>query len=171
MIAIPILTRIHVDRPPDVALRVWSREIMPKAHADQGEYWVREFLPLHFQRGNADRYGFQARSARYRVMKSKLAARGRAKEGGQVDLVLTGATRDAITRIVSIRGFPTRTTIAMQGPRYVTFRPFRPGGSTQPDKPAEITAVTNDEQHTLAQVLGDSAVERLDAFRAPKTLI
>lgn len=170
MPAIPVFTRLTIDRPPDVAQRVWTREIMPKAHADQGEHWVHEFLPLHFRPGNAERYGFQPRTTTYLATKRKLARRGKAKEGGLVSLVLTGATRDAITRIVAVRGYPTRATVTMVGPRYVTFRPFRKMGSTQPDKVAEITAVTDAEQRELADVLHRQATERLDAFRARTTL-
>ena len=175
-----IRTKIYEERPLDVARDAW-RNIMREAHADQGEHWHRTMLPDHFNERAKFRYHHQARTKGYKQSKKRAAQRGGDKRGpvlmgGVVDNVRSGVLMRALTNVASIRAFPTRVTVTMYGPRYISMKPnrFNGGrngkGSNQPDKAKEILTTTLDQQQELAKVLDDSVTRRLNQYRAPRTI-
>jgi len=149
------------DAPPDVSKRQWSR-IQRASNEDVGNYWHKRFLPRHFEPIAAQRYRHKARSENYIKRKRRMAAQNRARhvQGQIVDNVLTGRMKAAMMRAKVVRGFPSRTTITMVGPRYLTMT-FKAGNS-QPNKAAELTRVTDDEAQKLAEVKRDSVLRQLE---------
>jgi hypothetical protein len=159
----PIHITVRFSKPPDVSIRQWN-EAMREAHAVQGRHWHETMLPRHFSLEARDRYGYQPRGKTYQFYK-ELAARGKGPfqhqgpvlEQGKMDLVFSGLLRRTMLDPARIRAFPSRVTVTMIGPRYITMRPFK---TRQPDKAAEVTAVTPDEQRELDQVLEKEVHQR-----------
>lgn len=168
---IRIRSKIIETRPPEVSIRNWRR-ITRDAHAEMGALWHREMLPKHFQQNARAIYKHKVRSKKWTSRKRALARRGRlgngraVQKGGLVDNVFTGLLEDSLKSSATIRAFPSRVTIRMNGPRYISMRPFH---SNQPDKAAEITTTTKAEAIQLAKVLNQSTTNALKALRAPKT--
>lgn len=149
------------DAPPDVSKRAWTK-IQRNSNYDVGAYWHEKYFPEHFKPSAAQRYSHKARSEGYIKRKRRLAEQNRARrvDGQIVDNVLTGRMRAAMMRAKVVKGFPTRTTVTMTGPRYVTLR-FK-AGSNQPNKAAELTRVVADEAQKLAEVKRDSVLKQLN---------
>ena len=164
---IRIQTKLLEERPPEATIREW-RTIGRESHAEMGAYWHKHFLPLHFEMGAnvRQKYKHKPRSGAYLKQKRRLAERGKVKKAGLVDNVFSGDMETLLKTLATIRGFPSRVTITMYGPRYITMRPHE---SNQPDKAAEITTVTAAEQKKLASVLGKAVTVRLRKLKKPKT--
>lgn len=157
---VPWAMSVTFNKPPEVSIRAW-RNGMREAWRTVGQHWQQQLLPRHFRRGAAATYNHKPRTAEY-LRRKKLAGRGTGplakfarrlgmavKYGGEVDNVLTGRMEEALRLPARIIAFPTRVTIRMIGPRYMTFNP-RVGGS-QPNKPAELTRLTTEEREDLSQ--------------------
>ena len=158
-----MILRFELERPADIGQRTW-RTIGRDIHHRVGEYWHKHFLPRHWKRGASTRYGYQARSGKYRRKKAALAKRGVAK-APNTDLLFTGRLREAMVDYADIRAFPTRFSVSMYGPKYVSMRPKNP---SMPNMGAEITATTDSEQQQLAD-LAEKRMERLvNAFMSTK---
>jgi hypothetical protein len=173
MAGFPIKIRMEFERPADVSQRAWA-EITRQAHGEMGEQWHREFLPLHFQAGARERYGYQSRSRGYLEKKRRLFLRGLSKGTELQDLVFTGEMRSLLTSYSLIRAYPSRASVEMVAPRYITFRPFDGPAevrkaSSQPNKMAEVTTVNAAEASILSETLGNRVTSLLDAYREPKT--
>jgi hypothetical protein len=164
--------KLTEKRPLDVARDAW-RVIMRAAYRAVGLYWVEKFLAGHFEPGAGEKYRYKIRSKAYRARKDRLRAAGQpfARGGAPViggsnqPNVLTGYMRREMMRSVVVRGFPTRATVYLYGPAYLTTR-FHT--KAQPDKPREITTVTDAERRELAKVLEAEVVKHLTAYRAPR---
>jgi hypothetical protein len=139
---------VKMDKPGYFSVRAW-RTALKAAHEAEGRTWRDRFLKLHFERQGKGRYQYQPRSRRYLIEKAALARIGRCEEGGQADLVLTGLMREYILTTPQIRAYPTRVTITMAGPRYLTMNPKPP----KPNMAREVCAVTDDERSELSRVL------------------
>ena len=155
------------DKPIDVAMRAWRRDILKKAHEDVGDYWHEKMLPKHFKPGASQKYKHAARTPGYLKKKERLAARGTVKRvSGQLqDNVFTGRMRADLKRSRIVRGYPSRTTITMHGPRYVTMRVHK---SNQPDKAKEITTITPEEEQELTVYFMERVEYYLAKYRAGK---
>jgi hypothetical protein len=159
----PLRITTKFTKPPEASVRQW-RACMKEAFEEQGRVWHSEFLPRHFEPYAAAKYGYQDRGKKYQQYK-ELAARGLGPyryqgpvlEGGKVALVFTGLLKRTMIEPARIRAFPTRVTIRMIGPRYITMKPYK---TRQPDKAAEITTVLPAEQRKLDKVLGDEVHKR-----------
>lgn len=151
---------VTFKRPPDVTIRQW-RSGMRDAWRAVGERWQTVMLPRHFTRAAAANYGHQPRNSKY-LKRKRLAGRGygylarfaarlgmSVKYGGEVDNVLTGRMEAALKLPARIIAFPSRVTIRMIGPRYMTFRTGR--NSKQPDKGKELTTLTSSERQDLSR--------------------
>lgn len=161
--AMPLtITMIH-DQPPEVSARK-TKEWQRHAFGVIGEYWFQHYLPDHFATYAAAKYGYQARTRRYLQRKAALAKAGVAKEGGLVDLILTGDMRDVMIRASQIRAFPTRATVVMQAPLYMTFRPR----GNQPDKQAEVLSVIDSQRRKFDALWGGDYESQLAQFKAPR---
>ena len=110
-----------------------------------GVYWAKTMLPRHFRKNARSRYGYQHRSRDYQESKKDKAQRGKAEKGGVVDLVLSGNLEQRIKDHVLIRPYPSRLTLTMFGPRYLTMRPK----SGKPNMAEELFAMTNKEKEMI----------------------
>jgi hypothetical protein len=162
-------------RPLDVP-RDRFREMTRGAYRDVGEYWVQHYLQGHFDVGAGQKYGYKFRSRAYRDRKDRLRAAGRPFTKGGAPViggseqpnVLTGYMRREMSRNIVIRGFPTRCTVIMYGPKYLTTRFFK---KAQPNKPAELTKLRTEEIRVLSGVLRDGFMKRLNAYRAARVRV
>ena len=161
--SIPIKITTYYEQPPEVTVRTW-RELLRESHADIGDHWVRTMLPGHFERGAREKYGYAARSKGYLARKTNVWRKGKAAPPF-LDLVFSGDMRRVMLSVVSVRGFPSRTTITMVAPNYMTFRPK----GNQPDKHAEVTRVTPAQERELSELLNERVTEKLNALKEPKT--
>ena len=190
---IPFYIKLTIERPPEASLRAWRR-ITKQAHAEQGKYWHANFLPLHFRRDSATRYKHQKRTAGYLKRKFKAARKGKVRYAGYVDNVYSGRMEEMLKSIGQVRAYPTRVRVTMTGPRYMTMRRFAGdrdravregwkygkaktafrnsgrGSGLQPDKPKELTAVTDEEEKKLSEVLHNTVLAGLEKVRSPKTI-
>lgn len=130
------------------------------ANNKAGQEWHAEMLPDHFKKDAQKKYNYQRRTSKYLAWKKKKwASRRPLKNGqyiegsGETDNVLTGDMRDLLTRTAVVRGYPTRVTVQMDGPRYITMRVYK---SNQPKKLEEIQTTTPQERERLAKVMDDS---------------
>lgn len=149
------------------------RAAMTKANSAAGDYWHEHILPRHFTREARHRYHHKPRTSKYLARKQGMAFAGRQiqghgiKYGGQIDNVLTGRGEDALRAGATTRAYPTRVTISMVGPYYMTMRPFR---SNQPNKGAEVTFVSGDEVLELAEVMNFELQEALNEIRGRESV-
>ena len=154
---LPIRVRITYIKPPDVTVRAW-REGMRAAHAEAARVWHEEMLPDHFTPFARFKYQYQPRTLATRKRKKQLAEKGQVLEGGLVDNVWSGTMRNLLTGAASIRAYPSRFTVTMPGPPYISMRPNPVGRSAnQPDKAAEILKITPDQRLQLARVVDSVA--------------
>lgn len=142
--------------------RAYTRA-MTKAHEEVGKEWHTNMLPQHFTKEAAGKYKHKKRGTKYLKWKRKKWESRRplkngkyVKQGGEVDNVLSGDMKEMLMRVGVIRAFPTRTTVSMTGPRYVTMRNYK---MNQPDKGQEIETTTREERERLADVADRSLEE------------
>lgn len=168
-------------RPLDIVRDAW-RVIARAAYRAVGLYWVQNILPKHFESGAGARYRYKWRTSGYRKRKDKLFAEGRPYEkhgdpviaGSDTPLVLTGYMKREVLRSAVVRGFPTRATVYLYGPAYMTAKLSATGRArgdfsrAQPDKPAEITKVTPDEVVVLNRVLRDAFADGIKQYRGQR---
>lgn len=165
--------KITETKPLDVARDAW-RVITRGAFQDVGEYWVKNFLPGHFEQGAGQKYGYQFRSKAYRERKDRAFAAHRPMQKGGAPViagsdrpnVLTGYMQQQALETNTVRGFPSRATVTIYGPAYLSTRFFK---KRQPDKGKEITTVRNDEVVILNRVLREGVQTRLESYRGQKT--
>lgn len=164
--------------------RQWNRA-KQDAHDAIGKKWHGDMLEQHFYKSAASKYNHEARSAGYLTRKKKMAARGikipgggYVQRGGVVDNVYSGAMAKMLKGVGVIRSYPSRVTVTMQGPRYMTMRvmnnkaqaaakgwkygqgkSFSQTAGKQPDKIKEISTTTEAERKELATV-ADHILER-----------
>jgi hypothetical protein len=168
--------KLMETRPADVARDAW-REIQKAGMVTVAEYWFKEMLPRHFTPQAKYIYNHKPRSKVHIERKKKWATYGNAIMGGVVDNVMTGKMMQALTTRSVIRGFPTRATIYLYGPPYLTIKfnrstKKRDGSdnkpSQQPDKPREIFTKTPQELVELRQVLRRYISDRLTKYRSSR---
>lgn len=136
-----------------------SRDATKAAMGAMAWHWHRNYLPLHFEPFSSSKYRYKARTPKWIYQKQKIAKRNpQIKKGGRVANVFTGLLEESMKQRPMIRAYPTRATVQMHGPRYITMRPYK---SNQPNKAAEITTVIDSEQRTLGKVAGDTLHERI----------
>lgn len=162
---IPTRILITEERPADVSARAF-REMLRAANAKAGHLWHRDALPNHFSPQAHYRYRHKTRSQKWLKRKLKLAAAGRAERGGRVDNVYTGTLERMVRSWAQVRAFPTRATVTMIGPRYVT---MKPRSASRPHIAAELTTVSRDESESMAFVAEMTLGRELDQFRATRT--
>jgi hypothetical protein len=120
--------------------------------------WQKQYLPMHFLPGNAQRYHYQPRKPKYLQRKMRAGdttknAHGRSRAsftkvagGGLIDLVYRGLLRRLILKQSTVRGFPNRATVYLVGPDYFTLRPRRP---ERPNLAREILVILDSERKAL----------------------
>lgn len=104
-----------------------------------GEKWLEEYLPLHFRADARERYGYAERTVKYKRYKMK-------KTGGRTDLVYTGLLKRSLLNFSQrINAYPTRVTIKLIGPKYLTIN-YTEG---RPNLGKEVLKVTPGEMNEL----------------------
>ena len=111
------------------------------AYEATGNVHHQHLIPRHFDKKRQDQYRDKPRSKGYAIAKAKIAAKGKAKSA-DTDRVFTGLMQQTMTEFATVRAYPTRYTITMQAPRYMTMRPYK---VNQPDKFKEIEAMASDD--------------------------
>jgi hypothetical protein len=130
-----------------------QRQIGKAAHLAVGQQWDAEFKMRHFEPGAAQRYGYKARSAKYLARKERASkATWRVKGTRDQDLVYSGQTMQTVKNTQRPRPFPSRVTIDMPTPSYVSMRPD-PRFRDAPNLGEELTTVSPDEVQSLTQTL------------------
>lgn len=113
------------------------------AYAEMGSLWHDKILPLHFQSGAKHRYNYAPRTRKYRDRRTRKGV------AGDTDMVFSGDMRKQMQQFATIRAYPTRATVNVQAPTYMTLRPNTFKGSTQPDKFRELSQLTQSDYKTL----------------------
>lgn len=157
-----VLIRTVIDESEFPSKRAW-RAAMLAAHQAMGAHWHSAILPKHFTQAAQIRYRHQRRQQKYLAYKKALAKRGKVKYYGNVDLVFSGQLEKSLSSFVTVRAFPTRVTVSMNGPRYITMRPYL---TAQPDKAREITTVVPEESDALAAVADRVVTEIMNDIKA-----
>lgn len=163
-----IMLRIEEPDWDDLSVRA-HREVARESYAAMGKFWVQKYLPDHFQPYSRAKYRYQLRTRKYMQRKRALAARGLVRDGGAIDLVFSGRSRQMLTRPALIRGYPTRVTLDLDAPDYFTVR-FNPRGRgrRQPDKMAELGRTISSQDRHLGEVLHDTAATLIAAYRGQR---
>lgn len=159
------ILRTEIIQDPETvgvrALRQYSRA----AHYAAAELWQRTMLPDHFIASKQKKYGYQRRTGKYRLRKSRAVKHGKVRKGGRADLVYSGLMEHLLTRPSRIQAFPTRAQLLMHGPRYVSMVPR----GTRPNLGDEATRVMGDEENKLAAVYETVLTDKINRHKGRKT--
>ena len=148
-----------------------SAEIWREAHYAAGRYWWDHYLQDHFREGADAKYGYQPRTLGYLKAKRNAARKGKAVSGGRVSLVFRGLTRDAVKSWAYIQAYPSRCSVRMHGPRYVSMNPKVGKNSRMlPNMGREIVTVTDDQRVKMAEVMLDSFRASFRRLNLPETI-
>lgn len=139
--------------PSDVAKEI--RPAAKEALAAAGSWWHRRILPGHFLVAAEKKYGYEPRSPAYTRYKAK-------RFGHRNPLVFRGDLRAAVVRQARITSTSKGARVALRGPRHL--HAYRKDYN-QPDKAAELTAVTRDEVAELAKFVDRRITRRLNAVQ------
>lgn len=126
-----------------------------KSFEKVGGFWHNDILPKHFTTAGAREYGFQKRDKKYMKRKAR-------KFHHQRPNVFSGKMELAIESRVEIRATKKGAKLKMHGPKYL-FQ-FRKDFN-QPDKAAEITAVSDKDQEAMAKRIEKEVVRNLNNIR------
>ncbi len=161
---------LTVTQPPDIGKRKWG-ECVKAGLLREAQVWQRDFLPRHFTPEARVIYKHQPRKSKYLKNKERGGRRkvnGRwvtIQRGGQVDNVFSGDMEKLLRGSIVIKLFPSRATLTMSGPQYISMRPYKSG---QPNKAAEIFRKTTDETAALTQVLRFETMRQYTAWKQPQ---
>lgn len=149
------ISAVRIFNPPIMGLGAGDNSVLQAGLEMAGDYWRNRFLPRHFTADAHGRYGYQQRTPKYLARKAKL---GKARV---VPLFLSGAMRAALfenqPEWEHTQGGmgDVRATMHMGGlPDYTTM-----GARRGPDKPKEITTVTDEEVNEMAKALAKGMTE------------
>lgn len=130
--------------------------VTKEAQRVAAEHWAGRMLKEHFAPGAAEKYGYAPRTAKHERRKR-----------GKPPLVFGGLARAAILGPPYIRAYPTRVTIDLAAPSYFWARP----PSNQPDKAAEVSRVTYQEQQELMLLMGRTGSRLLRETGGKETVV
>lgn len=120
---ISLAVQIRESKPDHVTIRRW-REIWRGIWQQIGDKWKDENLKDHFTEQAAQKYGYQPRTLRYRANKVKRFIKGKgfpeARALGPIDLVYSGRMYRTVTKGAVVQTYPSRATIKMPGPEYIS---------------------------------------------------
>ena len=145
-------TKITWRGSPEQTLVEFRRSLKPELEYI-GLFWYRSYLPKHFGRGAAGRYGYQARGVGYSREKTR-----RTGQGGPLEF--WGSLRDMVERMARVSSTGKSVSVRMTGPRYLY--PYRKDYD-QPDKAAELTATNQEERDFMDRLLERRVTRRLNA--------
>ena len=164
-----IMLRTEEPDWDDLSVRA-HRDIAKTAYGAMGKFWVDKYLPDHFQPYSHAKYGYAVRTKKYLQRKRALASRGVVRDGGAIDLVFSGRSRELLQRPALVRAYPSRVTLDFDAPDYFTRR-FNPmgRGRRQPDKMGERSGAIPSQEKHLADVLESTALAEINAYRQTRT--
>lgn len=139
-----------------------KRVLLTESNRRTVKFWIRVFIPKHYERGGHSRYGYQARKEPYKRIKVLLANEGEffnartqqiesetVIKGGVVSMVRSGrAEQTARHTVPPIVASPSQAIGKVIVPRYVTIRRT----SSQPNQKHELQRITSAERGGLRQV-------------------
>lgn len=172
---IPFSVTIKQSRPPEIMQREFNGMVRA-ALLQVGIYWVKHFLPKHFEPGAVQRYSYTARKPKYNAKKYKAellklpsGAKVRNPNFGQrqaCPLVYTGEWRK-LTLAKTPGDFNYKLTSTATK---TMVRVPVPIPHPIPVKYAnEIGRLTTDEMRTLHRVASEWLKMELSRWRAPRT--
>lgn len=142
-----------------------QRNMATAVHKELGHHWHDTMLPRHFQPGAAERYDYQPRKPKYVQRKART---GR----GPQDLVYSGKMRRQLTQFAMIRAYPSRFSVRMIGPYYISMRPnLRGARASMPYMAGEIVRLTDDEAKELADMAADELTKRMKQFPGVERIV
>lgn len=160
-----ILLNWTITEDPAPLSKRAMRELTRDGFREIGQMWQREMVPDHFDPAKQRKYRFRPRSKKYLDRKLREAERGKARKGGRALLVRSGLMEQLLEREQRVRAFPTRATVLLPGPRYVS---MRPRGNRQ-NLGEEATRVTRGEQRRLEKRFDKHVTTLLNERRGTKT--
>jgi len=138
------------------------------------DYWHKNILPRHFERGARRRYKHQPRKRRYSEIKVKLARGGSVPDpvtgkpvfaavvkGGLVDIAFEGKTEEKSERNRTIRVTRNGFVLKMIVPNYIVQR----RKTSYPNMKREISTITREEAMLLGRIFWRAAKQFLRANR------
>jgi hypothetical protein len=151
-----------------------GREIFRGAHLRQALAWWSLFLPRHFERSAAGRYGYQKRTKSYLAQKAQSYhghMKSRHKRGGLpgkreratslLHLIWSGRLKQATEDQPLVRPYPTRATLTMTLPGYASIRPRM---LSHPNLARELTRIIRPERLELAKILNREVHKGIQAI-------
>lgn len=122
MAVVPILVTIFSTDHPDLVKRE-LREATTAGYRAMGQLWAGPLLEEHFTPQARLKFVHTPRTPAYLRRKRALAAIGIVEDGGEVDIVFSGATRRAAQRAkYAIRASHDKVEIPIVGPNYYPAR-------------------------------------------------
>ena len=134
------------------ALRQMRREAMKRT----GAYWQQRQLPKHFTQTAKTEYSMKRRGRKYQARKRKIA-----KKGGRAPLVFTGMMELLMRRKQVVRAFPTRVSISIPGPSYMSMRPK----GNRPNLGEEATRVNKKDEDELTRIHDQELQKLIDNYK------
>ena len=125
-----------------------------------GKFWHDRLFPGHFRTGAAGKYKYAPRSFKHSERKRK-------RFGHSLPLVFTGDLREQVTRMAKISSTAKGARVTLVGPKYLYMYRKSYG---QPDKAAELTAVTKLEVRAMARLLDRRLTKRLNEVKQSRTV-
>ena len=171
---------IQYTRSPRATAQAMTRAVKA-ANKAAVEHWWEEFMPLHFTKKAARRYGYKPRAGQNEppVLTTGIAGqpartrpnpsyfwRKRREVGHTIPLVYSGESMRKARRTIRVTGTAKKATGVMKLPRY--FYAYRKDVD-QPDKASELTRVILREVQKLGQVHRKSVTDQLRRFRKSET--
>ena len=146
---------------PDALRRELTAALKPGLQA-MVDHWHSEIFPDHFERSAHQKYGYKNRKPSYVRLKLKRFNQAN-------DLVYTGRLQREAVRSIRISGTSKAAHGVLPVPKYAyMYRKTRTGN--QPDKAAELVAITEDEMQALAVLLDKRLGEDLNKNRETRTV-
>lgn len=127
------------------------KALLAKAWEAAGEYWHREILAKHFTHAGAAEYGYAPRTVKHNWRKLR-------KFGHTYPNVFTGEMKHQVMRARELQTTSRGGKVILYGPTYLYA--YRKDYS-QPDKAAEIAAVSEADARALAAVIDKFIQEAL----------
>lgn len=144
-----------IEQPPAKGMQAKHKRAMRVANFIGLEHWRQTYLPLHFRRGNASRYGHTRRSKRTREKKRRLGLR--------VDNVETGLARRIAVRPRRAAATLRTSSLRIPGPYY-----FRLGARGRINSAEETLRVLPEELQACTEVAGREYEQEITRARSTR---
>lgn len=154
------VTTFYKQHPGVVAKEV--KQATKEGHLAMGEIWRDQLAPEHFEPNARYVFGYQPRTQKYLKRKRILGETGKAEDGGNTDLVLTGRARRMV-RNATVTATPNKTTVRHFMPVYFG----RPPRSSSPIMRMEMLRISRRQEKILSKEGADAFRNRMRQINAP----